>query len=493
MVASAKRLLPVDLLRRSSRLQEASKREVSREQGLDAKRARMEQKSTRIKLDPVGQELLKYAQSENLFKQAKKQDVISNLAPIATITTTELIPKQQTTTKASLQPQGFLDVDSEELNLERTLLGGQSFRWSKEEVKYEAGITLPTFTGVVGHHALQLWRCDEKRIAFRKLNKSDDRDDEEEEVRELVTLLQDYFQLKYNLKELYRSWSARDKHLEECCRHYTGFRILRQDPVENVFSFICATNNNIKRISQMIDKLCRRFGNILEARNDSSIYNSFQTFPSVERLAQEDVFDCLRYELGFGYRAKFIVETAKQLIRLSSSCNEGCRSATGLKSGCEEDLGRLGSASASGCPNRRQDHDYPSYSSPADYLLALRGLTYKESCKQLMQFPGIGRKVADCICLMSMDHLESVPIDCHIYEIVCRNYMPKLRQERKTLTENVHDLIGDYFKQLHGPLAGWSTSVLFVAELRHLKQSQPATSCKAVERGSQTARVRSSK
>ena len=37
------------------------------------------------------------------------------------------------------------------------------------------------------------------------------------------------------------------------------------------------------------------------------------------------------------------------------------------------------------------------------------------------------------------------------------------------MTEAVHDLIGAHFTNLHGPLAGWSTSVLFVAELKHLK------------------------
>ena len=40
---------------------------------------------------------------------------------------------------------------------------------------------------------------------------------------------------------------------------FPGVRILKQDPVENLFSFICSSNNNIQRISGMYDVYCRFF------------------------------------------------------------------------------------------------------------------------------------------------------------------------------------------------------------------------------------------
>lgn len=338
--------------------------------------------------------------------------------------------RQSSLEEKTLRPAlglGCLRVDSDELDLERTLLGGQSFRWAKSSLKDGRLV----FTGVIGKDVLQIWRCDEQQIAFRKLNR-----EEHKPSDEIEELLRDYFQLRYNLKDLYKEWARRDEHFAKCSQSYKGFRILRQDPVENVFSFICATNNNIKRITQMIDKMCKHFGHNLDIGKQATISSTYQTFPTVERLAQDDVFQSLRYDLGFGYRAKFICETAKKMMSSAGS----------------------------------------SHLSPSDYLLSLRKNPYKETCKQLQAFSGIGRKVADCICLMSMDHLESVPIDCHIYEIVCRNYMPNLRRERKTLTESVHDLIGNYFNDLHGPLAGWATSVLFVAELKHLRPDNIETS-----------------
>lgn len=49
-----------------------------------------------------------------------------------------------------------------------------------------------------------------------------------------------------------------------------GVRQLRQDPVETLFSFICSSNNNISRISGMIDRMCQEYGEkIIEVRTVS--------------------------------------------------------------------------------------------------------------------------------------------------------------------------------------------------------------------------------
>lgn len=67
-------------------------------------------------------------------------------------------------------------------------------------------------------------------------------------------------------------------------------------------------------------------------------------------------------------------------------------------------------------------------------------------------------QVADCICLMALGHLQAIPVDTHIYQIAARFYMPKLVQQ-KTVTEKVYNEIGDHFRELYGPLAGWAHTV----------------------------------
>ena len=65
-------------------------------------------------------------------------------------------------------------------------------------------------------------------------------------------LLKHYFSLKYDLTSLYDYWSDSDPNFRKKAPRFTGIRILSQDAWEALIGFICSSNNNISRISQMV-------------------------------------------------------------------------------------------------------------------------------------------------------------------------------------------------------------------------------------------------
>lgn len=68
--------------------------------------------------------------------------------------------------------------------------------------------------------------------------------------------------------------------------------------------------------------------------------------------------------------------------------------------------------------------------------------------------------MADCICLMSLDHLNAIPVDTHVFKIASDHYLPKIRQA-KSVTAKIYTEIGDKFRDVYGPYAGWAQTVRF--------------------------------
>lgn len=62
--------------------------------------------------------------------------------------------------------------------------------------------------------------------------------------------------------------------------------MLRQDPTECLFSFICTSNNHISRIQGMVERLCQALGTPLCQLDQTSYHN----FPSLSVLAGVKLF-----------------------------------------------------------------------------------------------------------------------------------------------------------------------------------------------------------
>lgn len=60
-------------------------------------------------------------------------------------------------------------------------------------------------------------------------------------------LLERYFRLEFNLENQVRLWTQSHSHFEKLMPNMKAVRVLNQEPLENILSFICSQNNNIKR------------------------------------------------------------------------------------------------------------------------------------------------------------------------------------------------------------------------------------------------------
>jgi N-glycosylase/DNA lyase len=221
-----------------------------------------------------------------------------------------------------------------------------------------------------------------------------------------------YFGLNDDLDEIIRV-IGRDDYIRAALHRFEGLRIVRQEPWECLISFICATYKSIAAIQQMLIKMSAKFG---EKRVFDGL--DFYVFPSVETLALANE-NRLR-ECGLGYRAKYVQATAKKVYE------------------------------------ERFD------------LESLKALPYLEARKKLVEFPGVGLKVADCVLLFSLEKMEAVPVDVWIKRVILNHYanqfpevLVKKLLSRDSLTNGEYEKLNAFGRSYFGKYAGYAQEYLF--------------------------------
>ncbi|KAL3638846.1 8-oxoguanine glycosylase ogg1 [Castilleja foliolosa] len=298
-----------------------------------------------------------------------------------------------------------LNINKSELYLPLTFPTGQTFRWRK---------TGPLqYTGPIGPHLVSLRQLEDDGVWY-----CCHFTDNEDNAR--IDLF-DFLNMGISLDEIWSEFRACDQRFTELALHLEGARVLRQDPLECLFQFICSSNNNIPRITKMVDFISSKgdfLGNVEG--------HDFFEFPSLEKLALLSENE-LR-EAGFGYRAKYIVRTVAAL----QSKPEG----------------------------------------GVEWLLSLRKLDLQEAINCLSTLQGVGPKVAACVALFALDQHHAIPVDTHVWQVATR-LIPELAGTR--LTPKTCKRVTDAFVTKYGKYAGWAQNLLFISELPSQKSLLPAS------------------
>lgn len=176
-------------------------------------------------------------------------------------------------------------------------------------------------------------------------------------------------------------------------------RVMRQEPWECLVSFICSQNSNIPRIKQMVAAV---------ARSGRRIGPEDWAFELPRPDVVADAGEARLREVGLGYRAKHLALTAEMLANSS-------------------DVGEL------------------------------RHASYHDAKEALMELPGVGPKVADCVLAYSLDKGEAFPVDVHVRRAAIRLY---------DLDEDIkNDAVGEWARDRFGEYAAWAQLYMFRDEI----------------------------
>ena len=247
-------------------------------------------------------------------------------------------------------------TDFGDLSLKHTFECGQCFRWVQQKdgsysgIVQEMDVNLAIIDSPEGAQTLRISGVDEAAVRDFWIN---------------------YLDLNTDYNHLCGELCLIDKHIKNAIDFSRGLRLLRQPFFETLISFIVSQNNNVPRITGIIDKLCTAFGDEL---TDGRF-----AFPTPEGLSRLTVDDFTK--LGAGYRSAYLYAIAQKYV-----------------------AGEI---------------------NPKD----ISSMNYLDARNFLISLPGVGPKVADCVLLFSGVHSEAFPTDVWVKRTMLNLYGLKTAEE----------------------------------------------------------------
>lgn len=178
-------------------------------------------------------------------------------------------------------------------------------------------------------------------------------------IKEWNQVWTDYFDLSRNYRNLRKIADGRNDFIEKAMEYGLGLRVLHQKPWEMLITFIISQRKNIPAISKSVEALAKNYGHTITT--DFGTVSSFPTPKELSKASIEDLCSC-----SLGYRAAYVKDAVERVVS-----------------------GRL---------------DLEKIAEYEDEKLF----------QELMKVYGVGKKVANCVCLFGYGRSSRVPIDIWI-------------------------------------------------------------------------------
>lgn len=174
--------------------------------------------------------------------------------------------------------------DVENFSLKDILDCGQSFRFKQQEDE--------SFEGVVGNRLIKVKQNGTDLVFYNC------------DVDTYKSSIENYFALDIDYNNI-KQILSQDETLKKTIEYAPGIRVMNQDLWETLCTFIISQNNNIKRITGIVDRFCSLYGTQLPGFDD------LYMFPTCDQIACLTVEDMAPLRAGF--RAKYLIDAAQKV------------------------------------------------------------------------------------------------------------------------------------------------------------------------------------
>ena len=172
-----------------------------------------------------------------------------------------------------------------------------------------------------------------------------------------------YFSLDLDYRTIRERAKGKNAFIDRAMDESAGLRVLRQDPWEMLVTFIISQRKSIPAIAGSVEMLSEKYGKRI--RTDRETLCAFPSAEELKAAEMEDLLDC-----SLGYRARYVFDAVQRV-------NSG-----------ELDLEQIG------CLDDN------------DLFTALQSIC------------GVGKKVAECVCLFGYGRTGRAPVDVWIQRAI---------------------------------------------------------------------------
>lgn len=184
---------------------------------------------------------------------------------------------------------------------------------------------------------------------------------------DLEKIVYDYFDLNRDYLKIEKEILKKDKKIKDALIFSRGTKIIKQYPLETIISYIISQNNRVPSIANSLDLISHKCGKKVTFKGED-----YYLFPELDELIKLSISDFRECKVGF--RDKYLYEIVKNIS------------------------------------DKTFDLD------------CIINMDSETALKYLINFKGIGNKVASCILLFAYQRFDVFPIDTWVKKYMKDDY-----------------------------------------------------------------------